>query len=181
MLLEKFLEKVLGAEVANVIVEGLARTNCRCKADIVNYLGYLTLAEVAKRLKSARYVPVEEFKRMIGRQLFKKLLEVGAVPMIMCAGGKYAVIDFNAFVKFAEHVNILEEVAGEFTPKPDVVPVLEQLVRLGVAKKYKTLYVMPKTAMTLFRLPEEILENVFFVNDKIFISMPQAYSLRPTR
>jgi len=153
-------------ELSRALVEEPSSRKCVTSS----WLGYLTKADEIKDIKHLKYVKLKELERAIGAKALKQLIKTGELPVVKCAD-TYVLVDVEALLRYAESRDMLDKLADELASVKN--PMLEKLVDLGLAKKYKKIYVMPKSATSLFRLSEEILHNVFFVDDKIFLSMPQ--------
>jgi len=169
----RLLKKIVAYAYGEAVAEALVlepKIVRRCKS--TSWLGYLARAEELKQFKGVKYVALKELEKAIGRKTVEQLMRSGELPLIKCAD-KYVLVDLEALLKYAEARDMLDKIAEESGGEESQL--LETLVEAGVAKKYKKLYVMPKSAVALFRLSEEVLKRVFFVDDKVFLAMPQRF------
>jgi hypothetical protein len=126
--------------------------------------------EDLRRLGAARYVPLEVLERALGRETLE-LLE-GGVPVIACHGRRAALVDLEALLSYAAAERALGELASGQPPR-ETQRDLEVLERHGLVKRLGGAYVMPKSALALFPLSEELLRSVVFVPDAVYRGIPR--------
>jgi excisionase family DNA binding protein len=121
--------------------------------------------EILRRLGPLASVPLLSTVLGVKKSFLYALVRSRKVPAVEV--GRRILVDVRALVKFLERADLIPapQDAGEF-------PLGECLLRAGLAKRWRGVYIMPKSALSLFQLSGEVLKHVVFVDDDVYRGAP---------
>lgn len=121
--------------------------------------------EVLQRLGPLASVPLLSTVLGIKKSFLYALVRSRKVPAVEV--GRRVLVDVRALVKFLERADLIPapQDAGEF-------PLGECLLRAGLVKRWRGIYIMPKSALLLFQPSGEVLKHVVFVDDDVYRGAP---------